>query len=61
MLGDFPRNDWHVRGFPRKDVFVGTEEVDERVFLFRGTHGANAHHLALEAIGIYKDLLGAFR
>ena len=61
MLGDFPRNAWHVRGFPCKDIFVGEEEVDERAFLFRGKHGANAHHLALEAARIYEDLLGALR
>ena len=47
-------------GFPRKDVFVGAEEVNERAFLFRGKSGANAHHLALGATGIYEDLLGAF-
>ena len=50
---------WHVRGFPHKDVSVGVEKVDERAFLFGGKHGANAHHFALRAIGVYEDLLGA--
>ena len=59
MLGDFSRNAWHVRGSPRKDVSVGIEEVDERAFLFGGKHGANAHHFALRATGVYEDLLGA--
>ena len=33
------------------------EEVDERAF--RGNRGANAHHFALGAAGVYEDLLGA--
>ena len=28
MLGDLPRNAWHIRGLPRKDVFVVAEKVD---------------------------------
>ena len=59
MLGDFPRNAWHIRGFPRKDASVCEEEVDERAFLFGGERGANAHHLALGAVGVYEDLLCA--
>ena len=59
MLGDFSWNAWHVRGSPHKDVSVGTEEVDERAFLFGGKHGANAHHFTLGAIGVYEDLLGS--
>jgi hypothetical protein len=35
-LGDFPRDAWHIRGFPHKYVLVCTEEVDERAFLFGG-------------------------
>ena len=35
------------------------EEVDERAFLFGGNHGADAHHFALGATGVYEDLLGA--
>ena len=57
MLGDFSQNARHVRGFPRKDVFVGA--VDERTFLFGGKCGANAHHFALGAAGVYEDLLRA--
>ena len=37
---------------------VGTEEVDERAFLFGAKCGANAHHFALGAAGVYEDLLG---
>ena len=59
MPGDFSQNAWHVQGFPRKDVSVGTEEVDDRAFLFGGKHGADAHHFGLRAIGVYEDLLGA--
>ena len=60
MLGDLPRNARHVRGFPRKDVSVGAEEVDERTFLFGGKRGANAHHFALGATWFYEHLLGTF-
>ena len=59
MLGDLPRDAGHIQGFPRKDVFVIAEEVDERVFLFRGKRGANTHHLTVEAAGIYEDLFVA--
>ena len=59
MLDHFSWNDWHVRGFSCKDVSIGAEEVDERAFLFGGKRGANAHHFALGAARVYKDLLGA--
>ena len=59
MLGDLPRDAWHIRGFLRKDVFVFAEEVDERAFLFRGERGTNAYLFTLEATGIYEDFLGA--
>ena len=45
-------------GFYAK-MSVGVEEADERAFLFRGKHGANVHHVALRAAGVYEDLLGA--
>ena len=57
MLDDFSWNAWHVRGSPHKDVSIGTEEVDERAFLFGGKHDANAHHFALRAARVYEDLL----
>ena len=60
MLCDFSQNAWHVRGSPRKDVSIGTKEVNERAFLFGGKHGANTHHFALGAAGVYEDLFGAF-
>ena len=37
------------------------EEVDERAFLFGGKRGADAHHFALGAIGVYEDLLDTLR
>ena len=58
MLGDLHRDAWHIRGFPRKDVFVVAEEVEERAFLFGGKHGTNAYRFTLKAIGIYEDPLG---
>ena len=58
MLSDFSQNAWHVQGFPRKDISVGVEEVDERAFLFRGTCGASVHRFAFGATRVYEDLLG---
>ena len=52
VLGNFPRNAWHVRGFPRKDVFVGAEEANERALLFGGKRGAIVHRFALGATGV---------
>ena len=60
MLGDFPQNAWHVRGFPHKDVSVGVEEFDEHAFLFGGKRGANLEHLAIGVAGVHGDLLNAF-
>ena len=45
-------------GFHAK-MSVGAEAADERAFLFGGKRGANAHHFALGAAGVYEDLLGA--
>ena len=59
MLGDLPRDAQHIRGFPRKDVFVVTEEVDEHAFLFGGERGTNAYLFTLGGAGVYEDLLGA--
>ena len=59
MLDDLPRDAWHIRGFPYKDVFVVAEEVNEHAFLFGRKHDTNAYRLAHEAIGIYEDLLRA--
>ena len=59
MLDDFSQNAWHVRGFPRNDVSIGVEEVDERTFLFIGKRGANAHHFSPRAAKVYEDLLSA--
>ena len=59
MLGDFPQNARHIRGFPCKDVFIVVEEVDERAFLFGGKRGTNAHRFTLGAPGVYKDFFRA--
>ena len=59
MLGDLPRDAWHIRGFPRKDVFVIAEEVDERAFLFGRERSTNTYPLSLRAAGVHVDLLGA--
>ena len=59
MLGDLPRNAWHIRGFPRKDAFVVVEEVDERAFLFGGKRGTNAYRFTPRAAGVHEDLLVA--
>jgi hypothetical protein len=34
MLNQLLGHPWHVHWFPREDVAVSPEEVDERVFLF---------------------------
>ena len=61
MLGDFPQNSWHVRGFPRKDVSIGAEEVDECAFLLGGEGGADAHHLIRGVVRVDDDLLDVLR
>ena len=58
MLGDLPRDTWHIRGFPRKDVLVGAEEVDERAFLCGGERGPDSDFFALGATGIQEDVPG---
>ena len=60
MLGDLPQDARHIRGFPRKDVLVGVEEVDERAFLFRGERGPDTDFFALGAAVIQEDLPGVF-
>ena len=42
MLSEFSRYTWHVRRFPREDVPILTDELDERAFLFRIQIGADA-------------------
>jgi len=60
MLGDFPWNAWHVQGFPRKDVSIDTEEVNERAFLFGEKRDADLEHLAIRVARVHGDLLEAF-
>jgi len=47
----------HIQGLPRKDVSIGVEEVDKRVFLLGGEGGADAHHLVGGVVGVDKDIL----
>jgi hypothetical protein len=42
VLGDFPQNVWHIRGFPHKNITVRVEKVDERDFLFGREVGTDA-------------------
>jgi hypothetical protein len=58
VLGDLPRNAWHIRGAPRKDVSVGAEEVDEHHFLFRIEGGTDPQHLALGGSRVEGHLFG---
>ena len=60
VLGNFPWNARHVRGFPRKDISIGLEEVNERAFLFGEKRGADPEHLAIMVAGVHGDLLDAF-
>ena len=59
VLGDFPQDAWHVRGFPHKDVSVSAEEAGERAFLFGGKRGTNTHRFTLSAPGVYEDFFRA--
>ena len=59
MLGELPRDAWHIRGFPCKDIFVVVEEVDERAFLFGGERGTDAYHFTLGTLGVYEDFFRA--
>jgi hypothetical protein len=58
VLSDLPRNSWHIRGAPRKDVDVGAEEVDEHHFLFRVEGGADPQRLALGGDRVEGHLFG---
>jgi hypothetical protein len=60
VLGDLPRNAWHVRGAPHKNISVGAEEVDEHQFLFRVEGGTDPQRLALEGSRVEGHLLGLF-
>jgi hypothetical protein len=45
MLGDLPRNAWHVRRLPCEDITISTQEVDKRTFLFGGALVPDLHSL----------------
>jgi hypothetical protein len=61
MLGDFSRYARHIRGLPRKDIFVGAEEVDECAFLFRGERCSDPHPPDPRVFGVDEDLFDALR
>jgi hypothetical protein len=58
MLDNFPQNTQRIRGFPREDVAVRVEEVDERAFLLGGEGPTDVQHFAIGADGVNNDLLG---
>jgi hypothetical protein len=58
VLGDLPRDAWHIRGAPRKDVGICAEEVDEHHFLFRVEDGTEPEHLALGGSRVEGHLFG---
>ena len=47
MLGDLPRYARHVRGAPRKDIYIGAEKVDEHHFLFAIEGGTDLQRLVI--------------
>jgi hypothetical protein len=58
VLGDLPRDAWHIRGAPREDVGVGAEKVDEHHFLFRVEGGTDPQRLSLGGNMVEGHLLG---
>ena len=57
VLGDLPWDARHVGRLPGKSVLVGTEEVDERVFLFGRELGADLHRFGWVGV-VDHDRLG---
>jgi hypothetical protein len=55
VLGDIPRYAGHVRGTPRKNIGVCTEEVDEHCFLFGIKLGADPDLLGGVVAGVERD------
>ena len=63
VLGDLSRYARHVRGAPRKDIYVGAEEIDEHHFLFAVEGGADLQRLVIGVArveGYLLDTLGGF-
>ena len=60
MLGDLPRDAWHVRGLPGKDITIGAKEVGERTFLFFGQRDTNLNFLGW-ILGVNLDCLRILR
>jgi hypothetical protein len=57
VLGDLPRDAWHIRGAPREDVGVGEEKVDEHHFLFGVEGGTDPQRLVLGGTRVEGHLL----
>jgi hypothetical protein len=56
VLGEFPGYPGHVGGFPREDVFVCPEELDERAFLYVPEFVPDLDH-PLGVVGFHADCL----
>src|SRR6185503_9956688 len=48
-------------GFQAKTIFICSEEVDERAFLFGGQLRVDPQHLVARPLGVESDLLDALR
>jgi hypothetical protein len=57
VLSDLPRNACHVRRLPCEGIMIGTQEVDERAFLFGQELGPDPHSLG-RVIRVNLDRLG---
>src|SRR5688500_5998412 len=57
VLGDIPRNAWHIRGTPRKNFGICVEKVDEHCFLFGVELEADPDLLASVVAGVEGDSL----
>jgi hypothetical protein len=58
VLGDLPRNAWHIQGAPHEDVSIDAEKVDEHHFLFRVEGGTDPQRLALGGSKVEGHLFG---
>jgi hypothetical protein len=57
VLGDLPRNAWHVRGLPCEGITIGKQEVNEHAFLFGQKLGLDLHGIG-RVTGVDTDRLG---
>jgi hypothetical protein len=57
VLGDLPRDAWHVKGLPCKGITIGMQKVNERAFLFGRELGPDPHGLG-RILGVDLDRFG---